>query len=265
MARGSTKETAEKERERRTAELFRQLESVNRPAEKQPLVNELAELNLPLCDALAKRYAGRGCDREDLLQVARVGLLAAIGRFRPGDGTSFAGFAVPTIAGELKRHFRDNCWVVRPPRRVQELRPQALIARVELTQEYGREPNLSELASSLGESPGVVRASLDASDSYRPLSLDRPAQPDSGVRLVDTLAEETDEIGTLLDRLDLQRAVRALPARERRMLRWRFVEGLSQAAIAERLGVSQMQVSRMLRAILGQLRCLLGADESCAA
>lgn len=144
MARGSTKETAEKERERRTAELFRQLESVNRPAEKQPLVNELAELNLPLCDALAKRYAGRGCDREDLLQVARVGLLAAIGRFRPGDGTSFAGFAVPTIAGELKRHFRDNCWVVRPPRRVQELRPQALIARVELTQEYGREPNLSE-------------------------------------------------------------------------------------------------------------------------
>lgn len=265
MARGHATTITDEEREKRTAQLFHRLASSDGSAEKRRLANRIAELNLPLCDALANRYAGRGCDREDLVQVARLALMGAIERFRLEAETSFVGFAVPTITGELKRHFRDNAWMVRPPRAVQELRPRVLATQQRLAQEHGREPTLDDVAAFLDETQEAIRECLKASGAFRLVSLDRPAQPDSGVRLADTVPDDGDDIDVLLDRLDLRRAVRALPSPERRLLRWRFEDGMSQSQIAERLGVSQMQVSRILRALLGRLRLLLAPDAACAA
>lgn len=254
MARERLSAAAVSERQRRTQELFLELESSTDPGERRDLVDALAQLNLPLGDALASRYTGRGCERDDLVQVARVGLLLAIERFRPGEGRSFAGFAVPTIDGELKRHFRDHCWTVRPPRRIQEMRPKVAASRAELAQELNREPSVQEMAMRLEEDPGQVRACLGAGSAFRPLSLEGASRGDSGISLGETLPSGADDVEALLDRVDVRRAVAALPERDRRVVCWRFVDGLSQARIAARLGISQVQVSRILRRVLGNLR-----------
>lgn len=260
MARGTETTSTVTEREQRTHELFARLDAATDLALRREIIEEIAETNLPLSDALAHRYARRGTEHDDLLQVARVGLLLAIERFRSGEGRTFVKFAVPTITGELKRYFRDCCWVVRPPRTIQELRPQVEEARAELAQELGHHPSETEVADRLDAPPSVVRACLDTATSYRPISLDVPVHHDSWVCLGDALPSEGTDISDVVDRIDLRTALAILSPRERRIVTWRFADDLTQVQIGERLGVSQMQVSRILRRALDRLRAPL-SDE----
>jgi RNA polymerase sigma-B factor len=267
MARGiasaSSVTTASTTRELHTEELLTQLADCTAEAERADLTAQLVELNLGLCDALANRYANRGADRDDLVQVARMALLLAVRRFRPEEGRSFVAFAVPTITGEIKRHFRDHCWMVRPPRRIQELRARASRQGQQLEQRLGRRATTGELVTELGVDAGLVREATASDGSYRPWSLDAPLDADSGATFGATLADDGDT-DQLVDRLALQRALAGLSRRERLVLKWRFEEGCTQAEIGRRLGVSQMQVSRILRRSLDRARDALTEDEPLA-
>jgi RNA polymerase sigma-B factor len=233
-------------REQRTEELLGRL-AESSPTEREAITAELVELNLGLCDALANRYANRGADRDDLVQVARLALLMAVRRYRPAEGRSFVAFAVPTITGELKR----------PPRRIQELRARATRQRQELEQRLGRRPTSGEVVADLGVDPALLRESDAAEGTYRALSLDAPFEPSGDTNLASTLAGTDPDLDALLDRITLQRMLAGFTRRDRQVLRWRFEEGCTQAEIGSRLGVSQMQVSRILRRILLQARAAL--------
>lgn len=239
-------------REVATRELFALIVDAD-PQSRYRIAERIAELNLPLCDALAGRYRGRGVDHDDLVQVARMALWLAIERFQPGQGASFTSYAIPTITGELKRYFRDHCWMIRPPRQLQELRAKAVAARSELEQRLGRELNVAELAVQLEVHPRQLGAALDTSDSYQPDSLDAPHRGHSRGSRGSQLATEEDVAGSI-DRIALRRALDRLPSRDRALLVWRFVEECTQSEIARRLGVSQMQVSRLLKGLLSSLR-----------
>ena len=265
MARGLETTSTVTEREQRTHELFARLGATTDPASRHEIVDDIAETNLPLAQALANRYARRGCEHDDLIQVARMGLVLAIERFRPGEGRTFVKFAVPTITGEVKRYFRDCCWAVRPPRTIQELRPRVEGARAELTQELGRDPHDTEVAERVGARAELVGACLNTATSYRPISLDVPIHQDSWVCLGDALAADDASLTALIDRLDLRAALTTLSPRERSVVAWRFGEDLTQVEIGERLGVSQMQVSRILRRAFDRLRLLLTAADLPAA
>ena len=163
-------------------------------------------------------------------------------------------FAVPTIVGELKRHFRDHCWMVRPPRRIQELRARAVAVREEVEQQLGREPSTEELAGELDVDPGELAESLASASSYRPLSLDAPLHGSSGDDAGSLLGEPGDLATQLAERITVRRVVAGLPPRDRQIIVWRFVEECTQHEIGRRLGQSQMQVSRHLARILQQVR-----------
>ena len=266
MARGSAPAssvtTTPNTREQRTEELLERLDSC--PAdEREAVIAEVVELNLGLCDALANRYANRGAERDDLVQVARMALFLAVGRFRPGEGRRFVSFAVPTITGELKRHFRDQCWVVRPPRRIQELRARIGRQGPELEQQLGRRATTGELGTELGVDEQLVRSATIADGSFRPWSLDAPVDADGDTALGQSLAgaADTEEV---VDRIALQRALAGLSRREQLILTWRFADNLTQAEIGRRLGVSQMQVSRLLRRSLARARDALVEEEPLA-
>ena len=267
MARGVALASVPDERERRTAEILAELTRTRDPRRTELLVEDVVRINLPLCDSLAARYRGRGAELDDLRQVARTALLLAVRRFEPGHGRPFASFAVPTITGELKRYFRDHGWTIRPPRPLQELRARAVRGRAVLEQRHGGVVTVDELGRHLGVGAGRLRESLLAGDGYRPRSLDAPLGGDATTgggaagSLADTLSDDEDALGALIDRIDLGRVLAALPRRDRLILRWRFAEECTQSEIAGRLGVSQMQVSRMLRALLAQLRVLLQPPE----
>lgn len=264
MARGSSLVTDVTTREQRTDELLALLADTTSESERQAISAELVELNLGLCDALAHRYANRGADRDDLVQVARLALFMAVRRFRPEAGRSFAAFAVPTITGELKRHFRDHCWVVRPPRRIQELRARASRQGQLLEQSLGRSPTTAELVDELEVDEGLLRESRVADGSFRPWSLDAPFDADGEATLGSTLADDDPALDRLADRLALQRALTGISGRDRQVLRWRFEEGCTQGEIGRRLGISQMQVSRIIRRILDHARRALSEPEPLA-
>lgn len=264
MARGLALATTIAEREQRTSELFTSLELATTDERKRQIVDELVQVNLPLCDALAGRYVGRGADHDDLVQVARTALLLAIDRFQSAGRGSFAAFAVPTITGELKRHFRDHCWVVRPPRQVQELRARMVGARGRLEQETGREVTAADLGAHLGVDERRVGECIEVTTSYRPLSLEAPAHQGAATSLGSSLADGDDLVGELIDRLDLRQALATLSPRDRQVLTWRFEEECTQSEIARRLGVSQMQVSRIIRRLLDRTRQLLQPAERLA-
>lgn len=267
MARGSRPASsvtaATTTRQMRTEELLVRLQDCTAESERSAITAELVELNLGLCDALAHRYANRGAEREDLIQVARVALLLAVRRFRPEEGRSFVAFAVPTITGELKRYFRDHCWVVRPPRRIQELRTRVSREGQVLEQQFGRRATIAELVADLGVDADLVREATTPDGSYRPWSLDAPVDADAGTTLGSTVAgdENPDDV---VDRLALQRALADLTRREQLVLKWRYTEGCTQAEIGRRLGVSQMQVSRILRRSLDRARNALTDTEPLA-
>jgi RNA polymerase sigma-B factor len=217
----------------------------------------LATRMLPLARSLARRYANRGEPLDDLEQVASVGLLKAIDRFDLDRDVRFATFAVPTIAGEIKRHFRDRGWMLRVPREVQELTARVSRARERLTRELGRSPTVADLALAADATPEQVVEALGAGESYRMISLDEPmsgADGDPSAAALEILGQQDDGFERAEQRLLLRGGFDRLPPREREILRLRFYEGLTQREIAARVGISQMHVSRLIRRAIESLR-----------
>ena len=216
----------------------------------------LVERFLPLARQLARRYQHGGEQLDDLVQVASLGLLKAIDRFDPARETAFSSFAVPTILGELKRHFRDKGWSVRVPRDLQELTVRVDRVTEQLAREQGRAPTLAEVAERTGHSEEQVLEAREAAGAYRAVSLDRPRdddeEGDSSVGAA--MGTEDPGFGVAEDAATVQRLMRVLSEREREVLRLRFAEDLTQSEIGVRVGVSQMHVSRLIRQAIAQLR-----------
>ncbi len=210
----------------------------------------LALEHLWLADAIARRYRGRGEDPDDLRQVARCGLLEAAARYDSQQGP-FASFAGPTISGVIKRHFRDHGWTVRPPRRTQQLALRINRQWSEVAQLGGTVPTERDLAARLGESVSDIREARSASQGYQTLSLDGASVPDAITAVEDPEFERSEA------KMSVARAWRSLDRAEQRLLEMRFWEERSQSDIAQRIGTSQMQVSRLLAKALSHLRQLL--------
>jgi RNA polymerase sigma-B factor len=219
--------------------------------------DQLIERFLPLARKLAGRYARSNEPFDDLVQVASVGLIKAVERFDPEQGNAFTSFAVPTIVGELKRHFRDTGWTIQVDRRTQE-RARAVIAAQRMMTAIGRAPTVADLAEFLACDAEEVLEGLQAALAYNPVSLDAPlgggASPEETGSLSDTVGADDDRLEQVDERTTLGAALRHLPKAERRVLYLRFGEDLSQREIAGRLGISQMHVSRLLRRALDALR-----------
>jgi RNA polymerase sigma-B factor len=218
---------------------------------------------LPLAEQLARRYAGRGEPLDDIIQTASVGLIKAVDRFEPARGCEFVAFAVPTIQGEIRRHFRDRTWDLRVPRRLQELRLAIRASADNLTQQLGHLPTTGELAADLQVSPQEVVEGMGAGRAYSTLSLDASVQTAGGAdtELVELLGEEDSDLAFVELRMTLAPALARLPDREQQILRLRFYGNLTQTEIAQRIGVSQMHVSRLLARSLAMLREALTADD----
>ncbi|HEX6196127.1 MAG TPA: SigB/SigF/SigG family RNA polymerase sigma factor [Jiangellaceae bacterium] len=225
----------------------------------RPDRDTLVEQHAPLARRIAARYNGRGEPLEDLAQVAMLGLVKAAERYDPDRGTDFPRYAVPTILGELRRHFRDSCWAVRVPRCLQELSLRATDVAEQLTSELGRSPTVAEIAERIGVSEDEVLEALDAASAYSTLSLDAPAVKNQPAG--PTVAERLSDDENPLDTVDAKQAVRSviaqLPERERRMLTLRFFGERTQREIADELSISQMHVSRLLTRTLTRLRAHL--------
>ncbi|CAM5587990.1 RNA polymerase sigma-B factor OS=Streptomyces albaduncus OX=68172 GN=FHS32_001737 PE=4 SV=1 [Streptomyces griseoloalbus] len=208
---------------------------------------------------MAHRIAGRFRDRgesiEDLRQVAALGLVKAIDRFDPSRG-AFESYAVPTITGEVKRHFRDRMWALRVPRRIQELRNKVRVARRELTQNPGSpEPSVADIATHTGLTEEEVSAGMEALESFSTLSLDAElSTDDDGYSLADTLGASDSSYDVVVDRESAKEGLRRLPERERAILYMRFFEDMTQSRIADRLGISQMHVSRLISRSCARVR-----------
>ena len=216
--------------------------------------SELAARYLPLARSLALRYRHTQEPIEDLVQVASLGLVKAIDRWDPERGTAFASFAVPTIHGELCRYFRDCTWMVRPPRALQELALQVMRVRNQLWTAQGREPTVADLAAALGHPLEAIVDAVAAAASRHAFSLDAPAADgDVGSTPLDLLGDTDAALAAVDDRLLADRLVRSLDSRARAVLRMRFEFDLRQREIADRVGVSQMHVSRILRDALATL------------
>jgi RNA polymerase sigma-B factor len=211
---------------------------------------------LPLARQLARRYQRGGEPLDDLIQVASLGLLKAIDRFDPSRETAFSSFAVPTILGELKRHFRDRGWSVRVPRDLQELAVKLEPVGEELTRELGRPPTPAEIAQRTGTTVEHVLEAREAAGAYRAVSLDRPREEDeeTGEGIGAVYGIEDPGFAVAEDAATIERLMRVLNEREREVLRLRFAEDLTQAEIGERIGVSQMHVSRIIRQAVNRLR-----------
>jgi len=223
---------------------------------------ELVQRFLPLARKLARRYSGAHEPLDDLMQVASLGLVKAIDRFEVSRGTAFSSFAVPTIVGELKRYFRDLGWSVHVPRGAQELALKVEEARQQLTTKTGRPPSVPDLAQYLELSAETVLEALETASAHHTASLDSPrddGEEDSGT-LADAFGETDDRFELVDAKVTIASAARHLGPREQRVLLLRFVEDLTQSQIATVIGVSQMQVSRILRRALEQLRELTQAD-----
>lgn len=227
------------------------------------LRGEAIQAWLPLAEQLARRYAGRGEPLDDITQAASIGLIKAIDRYEPSRGTGFVAFAVPTVQGEIRRHFRDGTWQLRVPRRLQELRLAVRNASEELTQELGHTPSTGEVAEKLRVPPQEVAEGIGAARAYSTLSLDASAAggAESGIELGELIGEEDADLAYLELRMTLEPALAQLPEREQRILSLRFYGNLTQTEIADRIGVSQMHVSRLLARSLRMLRDVLTADE----
>ena len=222
------------------------------PRERERLI----ERHMPLVRSLARRYAGRGEPLEDLVQVGAIGLIKAVDRFDAARGVQLSTYATPTILGEIKRHFRDKSWSVRVPRGLQELHAklQELVATE--TRRLGRSPSIAELARAAGVSEEEAVEALVAGHAYQAESLAAGPGGDGGEErdLLETLGAQEDGYALIDDRTALATGFGYLPPRERLILHLRFFEGLTQSEIAERVGISQMHVSRLLRRSLGELQ-----------
>ncbi len=232
-----------------------------RTGERQ-LRNELIEAHQGLAAHIARRFANRGEQLDDLKQVAFVGLLKAVERFDPGRNLEFSTFATATIEGELKRHFRDKTWAIRPPRRRQELHLRLGSAVGELSQQLGRAPRVPEVAAHLGVTEDEVLDAMDAGGAYRPSSLDAPHGSAESGSLESRIGSEDAGFELAEHRLVVEELLAGLPEREQTIVRLRFFEDMGQAEIAAQVGISQMHVSRLLARTLVQLREELHQRES---
>jgi RNA polymerase sigma-B factor len=238
-------------------DMFRELASFAPDSmEFQRQRDKIVERCLPLADHIARRFEGRGEPRDDLVQVARVGLVNAVVRFDIEAGSDFVSFAVPTIMGEVRRHFRDNSWSVKVPRRLKELHLRLGTATAELSQRLGRAPTATELASELGMDRDEVIEGLVAGSAYNTLSIDTAggSDDDDARAIADTLGDVDAGLDQIENRESLRPLLEALPERERTVLVLRFFESMTQTQIAERVGISQMHVSRLLAKSLARLR-----------
>ncbi len=238
----------------RTHQLFAELSTLQPGSPRhQQVRNALVEIHLSLVRYLAHRFTGRGEPTDDLLQVGTIGLLQSIDRFDQQRGLEFSTFATPNIVGEIKRHFRDRGWMVRVPRRLQELQAEIGIGVNDLTQRLGRAPTVAELARHLRLSQEQVIEATDSARAYSAVPIDVPSAT-TGRTIADGLVEPD----TALEHVELRHALRPVLAglneRERRALLLRFVENKTQSEIAQVLGVSQVHVSRLLSRTLAELR-----------
>lgn len=238
------------------APMFHELADTSLPASRRHAVRQnLVTAHLPLADHIAWRFRNRGQQDDDLRQVARLGLIHAVDRFDPDRGSQFVGFAVPTIMGEVRRYFRDSTWSVRVPRRLKELNA-TLAARAEtLGQQLGRAPRPSELAADLDLSIEEVCEGLQAGDVYRSESLDSGGDVELGsASNSDRLGALDPNLGLVEDRHVLELVLARLPEREATIVIMRFFGNMTQSQIAQRVGLSQMHVSRLLASSLKALR-----------
>jgi RNA polymerase sigma-B factor len=225
------------------------------------LRDELVRGHLPVAQHIARRFSRRGEPEEDLEQVATLGLINAVDRYDPERGTDFLSYAVPTITGEVRRHFRDQAWSMRVPRRLKDLNVTLSSAMSQMSQTLGRAPNAAELAEYLDLPKEDVLEALEASNAYRSGSLDEMLvdDPDSG-----TVSDLLGEADAALEQVEFQQALapllERLPQRERTIIMLRFFKNMTQSQIAAQVGISQMHVSRLLAKTLAQLRTELGEN-----
>jgi len=241
------------------AELFAELTNCHPGDERSSeLRGRIVAQSLPLARNIARRFASRGEEMDDLYQVACVGLINAVDRFDPAQG-NFAAYAVPTIMGEVRRYFRDHAWAARVPRRVKDLTLDVGKATEELSQRLGRSPTATELAVELGTDADSVIEAIAAAGAYQTHSLDSPVGRDGeSATLADTLATDDVELERTELHLALQPLIDQLEPREKRIVVMRFFEEKTQTEIAREIGVSQVQISRLLSKILTRIRTNLG-------
>ena len=234
-------------------ELLRRYHEQGDPTAREQLVQR----HLPLVRSLARRYAGRGEALEDIEQVGAIGLLKAIDRYELDREVALTTYATPNVVGEIKRHFRDKGWAIRVPRARQELNGQMGPTIERLTSKLGRSPSIAEIAAEFETSTEQVLEALEAGSAYAPLSLSAGPSGDEELDPMETIGTEDEGFDRTDDRASLEPALAALPEREREILRMRFEEGLTQTQIAERIGISQMHVSRLIRRSLERMRTQL--------
>jgi RNA polymerase sigma-B factor len=248
-----------------TAAAFVRLAELGDGPERDALREELTRAWLPMAHRIAGRFRNRGESLEDLRQVAALGLLKAIDRYEPDRG-AFESYAVPTVTGEIKRHFRDRMWALRVPRRVQELRNKVRVARRELAQTPGRSgpATVAEVAERTGLTEEEVNVGTEALESFTALSLDAEmSSGDDGYSLADTLGSSDPSYDVVVDREAAKEGLRQLPERERAILYMRFFEDMTQSRIADHLGMSQMHVSRLISRSCARVRAeALGRETS---
>ncbi|MGW0808696.1 SigB/SigF/SigG family RNA polymerase sigma factor [Nonomuraea sp. NPDC002799] len=239
------------------------LTDMNRPeaaeSHKVRIRERVVNMYASLVSDVTRRYRYRGESADDLRQAAYVGLMKAINGFDPELGHEFRGYAMITMVGEVKRHFRDRTWAIRVPRIYQERRLELNKATAELTQTLGHSPTVAELSAKMGISEEDVLLTLDASTAYSTLSLDAPVGggDEDGADLGDFLPAQDDALDTMLGKFAIKPLIDELPERERNILLMRFYGNMTQSEIASEFGISQMHVSRILRSVLTKLRTAL--------
>jgi len=238
-----------------TAEAFARLARLPDGPQRRALRDRLVEQWLPMAERIAVRFRGRGESLEDLYQVAALGLVKAVDHYDPGRGRAFEAYAVPTITGEIKRHFRDHMWTLHVPRRVQDLRNRVRRAAKEVAQTTpGRAPTVAEIAEQAQLTEDEVRTGMEALECFSALSLEADMPGTDGYALGDALGGPDPAFDTVVDRVAVRPCLQALPERERTILYLRFFGGMTQSRIAQQLGISQMHVSRLLSRTLQRLR-----------
>ncbi|MFI6223142.1 SigB/SigF/SigG family RNA polymerase sigma factor [Nocardia salmonicida] len=234
-----------------------------RSPEHEALRDRIIEVCLPLAEHIARKYANRGEIFDDLLQTARLGMVMAVDRYDVTTGSPFLGFAVPTIMGEVRRHFRDHIWPLHVPRREKELQGKVRAATEEMSRRLQRAPTAHELATELDVPVTDIARTLVAANAFQTRSLDTPARENDGdpsMTVADTFGADDPHYRLAEDTITVAPLLAQLSPEDRQLLIWRFYDTLSQGEIAERLGVSQMSVSRKLTRLLGNLRAE-AADE----
>jgi len=256
---------AREERSEQTHDLLERAHACPPGPRRDALLDEVVVLNRGVADAVASRYRGRGVPDDDLRQAACEGLIKAVRKFDPAVRPDLLTYAVPTMRGEVQRWFRDQSWMVRPPRRIQELQWRVSRSIERLSQDLGREPTDAEIGDDLGCGTAQVEEAVQGFGCFQPPSLDRPAgELETGATLGDLIPAVDDHGASSAEaRVALGPVVRELSERDRRIIYLRFFEGLSQQEIGAELGVTQMQVSRLLQRILTRLRHDLEAAQAC--